>query len=146
MKDFFVSYTGKDKEWAEWVASVLLSKSFSVVLQAWDFRPGSDFIQEMQRATTESKRTLLILSPDYLNSAFAAPEWGAAFVDDPQGFKRKLLPVMVRDCEPKGLLKPIVYIRLVGLNEAAARSTLVEGISETSIQPSQPPKFPGAQR
>jgi len=35
----------------------------------------------------------MVLSPDYLKSQFASPEWAAAFADDPQGLKRKLVPV-----------------------------------------------------
>jgi hypothetical protein len=40
-KDFFVSYTGVDRQWAEWIACVLEEAGHTVVLQAWDFRPGS---------------------------------------------------------------------------------------------------------
>ncbi len=37
MKDFFISYTAKDRQWAEWVAWQLESAKFSTVIQAWDF-------------------------------------------------------------------------------------------------------------
>ena len=41
-KDAFVSYTGVDRRWAEWIAWVLEEAGHTVALQAWDFRPGSN--------------------------------------------------------------------------------------------------------
>ena len=85
MADFFVSYTSADKAWAEWIGYVLEEEGFTAVIQAWDFRPGSNFVLEMQRAATEADRTIMVLSPDYLKSQFASPEWAAAFAQDPRG-------------------------------------------------------------
>jgi len=75
MKDFFVSYTHADRQWAEWIAWQLEEAGFTTLLQAWDFRPGTNFVNEMDRATTEAERTIAVLSPDYHTSQFAAPEW-----------------------------------------------------------------------
>ncbi len=38
-KHFFVSYNGRDKHWAEWIAWILEEAGYSVIIQAWDFRP-----------------------------------------------------------------------------------------------------------
>lgn len=144
MPDFFVSYTSADKNWAEWIAYVLEEEGFSVVIQAWDFRPGSNFVLEMQKAATEAERTIMVLSPDYLQSQFASPEWAAAFASDPQGLKRRLIPVMVRRCAPPGLLKSVVYISLVDQDEHAARERLLSGITNKRAKPKHRPSFPGA--
>src|ERR1700726_1682479 len=61
MKDFFISYTKTDKAWAEWIAWTLEAAGYSTVIQAWDFRPGSNFVLEMQRAANEAKRTIAVL-------------------------------------------------------------------------------------
>src|SRR5207248_1195254 len=116
--DFFISYTGADRRWAEWIAWTLEEAGFSVVLQAWDFAPGSNFVLEMQQASADASRTIAVLSPDYLKSHFAASEWAAAFATDPEGLKRRLLPVRVRECELVGLWKTIVHLDLVHLVEA----------------------------
>ena len=141
-RDFFISYTGADRQWAEWIAYVLEEQGFSVVIQAWDFRPGSNFVVEMQNAAEGATRTILVLSPDYLQSQFAAPEWAAAFAKDPQGIERKLLPVVVRACEPRGMLKSLVHIDLTDRDEADARDTLVEGLGAGRAKPSARPAFP----
>jgi hypothetical protein len=54
------------------------------------------FVLEMQRAAAAAERTIALLSPDYLKSRFAAPEWAAAFEQDPEGMKRSLIPVRVQ--------------------------------------------------
>lgn len=144
MTDFFVSYTFKDKGWAEWIAFVLEEAGFTTKIQAWDFRPGSNFVLEMQEASENAERTVLVLSPDYLNSKMAASEWAAAFARDPQGQDRRIVPVMVRECQPKGLLPTIVQVRIHDLDEEAARRALLEGIDHKRAKPASRPAFPGA--
>ena len=143
MKDFFISYTRADRNWAEWIAWQLEEEGYEVVIQAWDFRPGGNFVLDMQNAAAGSERTIAVLSPDFLKSGFTQPEWAAAFAKDPTGAKNSLLPVRVRECELEGLLGQIVYIDLVGLNEKDAIDTLLKGIQRGRAKPSGPPRFPG---
>ncbi len=143
MSDFFISYTSADQQWAEWVGYVLEEEGFSVVIQAWDFGPGSNFVLEMQKAATTAPRTIMVLSPDYMKSQFAAPEWAAAFANDPKGLNRALVPIVVRECQVDGLLKPLVHINLIGLDEDEARQRLVDGISGKRAKPAARPAFPG---
>ena len=76
--DYFVSYTSADRAWAEWIAWILEEEGASVIVQAWDFTPGKNFVLEMHRAAERATRTVAVLSPDYIRSSFAAPEWAAA--------------------------------------------------------------------
>ena len=75
---------------------------------------------------------------------FASPEWAAAFAQDPQGLKRKLVPIMVRQCQPPGLLSSVVHISLVGEDESAAQGLLLNGLNAKRAKPAQRPSFPGA--
>ena len=141
--DFFISYASPDVAWAEWVGWVLEDSGASVVMQAWDFAPGSNFVIEMQHAAASARRTIAILSPDYLKSSFAAPEWAAAFAQDPESMKRSLVPVRVRECPLEGMLRTIVHINLVGLDEDCARKRLVDGLAAKRVKPDRRPAFPG---
>src|SRR5262245_13622226 len=143
-KDFFISYTAKDREWAEWIAWQLEEAGYSVVIQAWDFRPGGNFALDMQKAT-EAERTIAVLSPDYLQKPFPQAEWAAAFAEDSTGEARKLLPVRVVECSPKGLLAQIVYIDLVNRNETEGRDELLNGGNSGRIKPATAPPFPLSQ-
>src|SRR6266536_229797 len=142
--DFFISYTGKDEPWAEWIAWQLKEAGYTTLLQAWDFGPGSDFVQKMQEAVTSAKRTLAVLSPAYFESRFGEAEWHAVFAADPLGEQGLLVPVRVRDVKPPGLLKTRVYIDLVGLDEAGAKQRLLALLRGEGIKPSRAPQFPGA--
>jgi tetratricopeptide (TPR) repeat protein len=144
MKDFFVSYNKADRAWAEWIAWQLEETGYSTVIQAWDFRPGSNFVLEMHRAAQEAERTVAVLSPDYLQALYTQPEWTAAFAQDPMGGEQKLLPVRVRECELKGLLGQVIHIDLVGRGEDIARDELLKGVSSDRAKPDIPPSFPGA--
>jgi tetratricopeptide (TPR) repeat protein len=143
-KDFFISYNKADREWAEWVAWHLEeSGDYSVVIQAWDFGPGSNFVLEMDRAIQECERVLAVLSPDYLSSLFTKPEWAAYFAQDPTSEQRRIISVRVRECEMKGLLAPIVYADVVGKRENEAKSVLFDAVKLGRRKPQKAPGFPG---
>jgi hypothetical protein len=141
--DFFISYTKADLHWAEWVAWQLEASGYTTVIQGWDFRPGRNFVLEMDRASQKTERTIAVLSPSYLDAAYTHPEWTHAFARDPKGEKGLLLPVRVLDCAPRGLLAQVVYIDLVGLDEEAAKSRLLAKVSSGRGKPQLKPSFPG---
>ena len=145
MKDFFISYNSKDRQWAEWIAWVLEEEGYSVVIQVWDFPPGGNFVLEMQKATSAAQQTIAVISENYLEANYTQSEWAAAFSVDPEGEKRKLIPVRIQPCKPKGLLKSIIRIDLVGLSEDEARMTLLAGFRDRA-KPPQKPMFPGSTR
>ena len=90
MKDFFVSFNRADRAWADWIAWTLEAAGYEVVYQPWDFRPGGNFILEMQKAAAETRKTVMVLTDAYLQALYTQPEWAAAFVDDPRdGYKRR---------------------------------------------------------
>jgi hypothetical protein len=144
MGHFFVSYTGSDTAWAEWIAWALEDASHKVTLQKWDFRPGANFLAEMQKAAAAADQTIAVLSTDYLKSSFATPEWAAAMSQDPMGAKFKLVPVRVEKFDPAGMWRALIYIDLVGVDEETARKRLIDGLSPDRAKPSRAPLFPGA--
>ncbi len=145
-KDFFISYNKADRGWAEWIAWQLEAEGYSVVLQAWDFRPGGNFVLQMDEALTRTKRTMVLLSPNYLDleAVYSRAEWAATFKKDPDGRKGMLLPVRVRECKPTGLLATITYIDFVGLDAAAAKSALLAGVRQSRALPELEPLYPGS--
>jgi TIR domain/AAA domain len=150
--DFFMSYTGKDSRWAEWIAMQLEEAGYRTIIQAWDFRPGSNFVAEMNEAAKRAERTLLVLSPAYLASEYAFAEWATALRHDPRGKQGRVLPVRIEHCEVEGLLGPIVYIDLVDLDETLARERLLAGVQRERAKPvtvpfpasASRPVFPGS--
>jgi hypothetical protein len=142
-RDFFISFNRDDRNWAAWIAWTLEHAGYTVSFQDWDFETGSNFVLKMHDASLNSQSTILVLSDSFLKSNFAAPEWAAAFAQDPTGKERKLVPVRVEKCEPEGLLRSIVYADLVGLPENDARSTLLNAVSRGRRKPRSVAPFPG---
>ncbi|MDX1522489.1 MAG: toll/interleukin-1 receptor domain-containing protein, partial [Anaerolineae bacterium] len=136
------SYNSADKHWAEWIAWQLEEAGYTTIIQAWDFRPGGNFVVDMQRAAEEAERTIAVLSQNYLDAIYTQPEWAVAFAQDPTGGQKTLLPVRIQDCHLKGLLSQIVYIDLAGKPEAEARDLLLSGIKTGRAKPDSPPGFP----
>ncbi len=148
--DFFVSYTGADRVWAEWIAWVLEEAGYQVLIQAWDFMPGSNWVTRMQDGVTRAARTIAVLSDDYARSVYGAAEWQAAWAADPDGQTRKLLVVRVADCAPPALLNQIVAVDAVGLDETGARTELLRAAARAVAggrgKPLSAPPFPSAGR
>jgi hypothetical protein len=144
MTHFFVSYADEDKDWAEWIAWQLEEAGHKTTLQAWDFKPGMDFVSAMRHAANEADRTIAVVSPDYLRSNFGAAEWQDAFAQDPNGERGLLIPVRVRDYEAPPFLRNIIRISLVGLDENAARDKLLTGLDLSRAKPTTQPRYPGS--
>jgi hypothetical protein len=140
-RDFFVSFNQADRAWATWIAWVLEEKGYSVWFQDWDFQ--GNFVLEMNRAHQQSRRTLAVLSPDYLASCFTAPEWAARFREDAGSKHDLLIPVRVREYEPSGLLGSIAYVDLVGLARDQARRQLLNRVAGIRLKPDEEPFYPG---
>ncbi|MDQ1352918.1 MAG: hypothetical protein QG657_3224, partial [Acidobacteriota bacterium] len=143
MSKVFISYNKADRQWAEWIGWQLEENKYTVILQAWDFKAGSNFVLEMQKAAIEADHTIAVLSDDYLGASFTQPEWAAAFARDPRGEKGILIPVRVRECDVEGMLGTIIYIDLVGLDEKKAAEVLIKKIKRERLKPDTPPAFPG---
>jgi hypothetical protein len=140
-RDFFVSFNQADRAWATWIAWALEGAGYSVFFQDWDFK--GNFVLEMDKAHRQSRRSIAVLSPDYLTSRFAAPEWAARFAQDATSEHDLLLPVRVRPCQLEGLLAQIIYVDLVGCGEEAARDKLLRRVEGIRLKPDEPPLFPG---
>jgi len=140
--DFFICYTGVDKGWAEWMAWCLEDAGYSVILQAWDFRPGHNFPLMMDMAV-RAAHTLVVLSPDFLEATFVQTEWANALRQDPTGMGRKLIPVRIKPCELRDLLAGIIYVDLVGRSRDVARNILLDGVREGRAKPDSELPFPG---
>jgi hypothetical protein len=142
VKDFFISYTGTDVAWAEWVAQTLEDAGYTTVLQTWELRPGQSFIPQMNQALAEADRVLAVLSPAYFASEYTRDEWTAALVSA-RGERDRLLPVRVEAVELPPLLATRVYVDLVGLDEPAAAERLLAGVRPGRAKPTDRRQFPG---
>lgn len=144
--DFFVSYTQPDRPWAEWIAWTLEDADYRVLIQAWDFTPGANWVTLMDQGVAAAERTIAVLSAASTRSVYSAAEWQAAWSADPTGAKRKLLVTRVEDCPRPGLLGQVVSFDLFGIPQDTARADLLRAadlaVSGRRAKPTIAPPFP----
>lgn len=143
MKDFFISYNKNDKTKAKWIGGCLEQNGYSVIIQAWDFKIGNNFIIEMQKAVNEAERMIIVLSQSYIASDFCQAEWASIFAKDPTGEKRLLIPIRVEEIELSGFFYPSIYIDLFNINEQDARKRLLQAVDKNR-NPRKIPAFSNA--
>jgi len=125
----FVSYSTADEHWATWMAWELEAAGYRAMLQAWDFVPGTNFIEFMDRGVSRSAAVVAVLSPRYVDSPYGRLEWQAALQADRGNPTGRLVTVRVEECRLDGLLGIITYIDLVGVTDQhQARALLLDRI------------------
>ncbi|EWM64140.1 MULTISPECIES: toll/interleukin-1 receptor domain-containing protein [unclassified Micromonospora] len=140
--DFFISYAAPDRAWAEWIAAQLREAGWTVWLDAWEIRPGGNWMQAIAAAVDRSHSVIAVISPQSLGSQrHTTEEWFSFLVGGPE---KRVIPVLVAPTEVPTLLRPISQIRIYGLSEEEARTALLSSLAPPRARPSTTPTFPGA--
>src|SRR5688572_7542099 len=99
--DVFISYSHVD---GQWVSGVLVAKlrdgGLNVLLDETDFIPGASSIENMTNAVKQSRRTLVVLTPEWVGSDWTQFEALITTQLDPSGRDRRLIPIMRKPCKP----------------------------------------------
>ncbi|MER7500219.1 TIR domain-containing protein [Nonomuraea pusilla] len=144
--DIFVSYSPADTAWATWIAWELEAAGYRTMIQAWDFVPGTNFIDFMDRGVSEAHLVVAVLSRHYLTSRYGRMEWQAALRADPDNPSNKLVTIRLEDVQLEGLLSTITWVDLLGVaDEGHARALLLGRVGEAlagRAKPDAAPAFP----
>jgi hypothetical protein len=99
--DVFISYSHQD---AGWVWKQLLPRlegvGLRVCIDTRDFEIGTPSLVNMERAVDSSRHVLLVLTPAWVESEWTDFESLLGGTGDPAGRRRKLFPIMLKECEP----------------------------------------------
>jgi hypothetical protein len=95
----------------------------------------------METALQRADRLLAVWTDAYFQSPFATAEFRAAFVRHARD-EGRILPVLVEQASLPSLYSTLIYLDLVGLDEATAVSRLRARLA--GGRPSSPPSFPAA--
>ena len=97
--DVFVSHSSKDKEFAMRVAGDLTKAGFKVWLDQWQIPIGGSLANAVGEAIKASRFLLIIMSPDYFQSAWTVQEWQYSLAEEVSTNTIRLIPILYRDCE-----------------------------------------------
>ncbi|NIM16787.1 MAG: TIR domain-containing protein, partial [Candidatus Aminicenantes bacterium] len=101
MKRIFISYSHQDREWVEnWLMPRLEDAGLEVCIDFRDFEVGIPSLVNMERAVDTCDKTLLVLTPKWLESQWTNFEALMIQTEDPAGLKGRILPLMLEKCEP----------------------------------------------
>jgi len=148
-KDFFISYTKEDEQWALWIAGTLEQNGYKTIIQAWDFEAGGNFIEDMDNALKDSKQLIAVWSEAYSKSVYCKAEWTSAFTNYAINNKRAIIPILISNVKPTGLLASITYIDLYNVEKEKRADVLLKklqpskGRGENSVNPSNSGNFGG---
>ena len=142
--DFYISYAGKDRMWAEWVGSKLKSAGYTVELDVWDWLPGDNIVLAREAALRRACRVLALCSAAYFGGGFTEQDWTTVIATQDRDTSR-LIPVWIEDLEGRqlpDLLRSAQPIKLFGVAEAEASRRLLAGLAgELGLDGT--PLFPG---
>src|SRR5690606_10660858 len=144
----FVSYSPADTAWATWIAWELEAAGYRTMIQAWDFVPGTNFIDFMDRGVSEAQLVVAVLSRNYLGSRYGRMEWQAALRADPDNPSSRLITIRLEDVRLEGLLSTITWVDLLGVTDPGqARALLLGRVREAlagRAKPEAAPAFPAS--
>ncbi|TDD44003.1 TIR domain-containing protein [Nonomuraea terrae] len=144
--DIFVSYSPADTAWATWIAWELEAAGYRTMIQSWDFVPGTNFIDFMDRGVSEARLVVAVLSRNYLSSRYGRMEWQAALRAAPDNPSNKLVTIRLEDVPVEGLLSTITWVDLLGVTDPGqARALLLGRVTEAMAgraKPEAAPAFP----
>ena len=109
--DVFISYSSKNKDW---VRGELLKGIEDAGLHAFidyrDFTRGASSIREMERGVVEARKTLLVLTPDYVQSEYAEIESIMVQTLSPANRDLRMIPLLRRNCEKPLRIAALTHI------------------------------------
>src|SRR5262245_6107652 len=120
--DVFISYSHRNKEWVRgWLVPQLKSAGLTVCIDYESFEPGAPSITEMERAVLQSRKTALVLTPEYLQSGWAEFENILVQTLDPAAHQRRLIPVLLMSCELPLRIEVLTHVDFTRSGEHAEK-------------------------
>lgn len=135
--DVFISYSSHDKDW---VRGELLRRIEEAELRAFidfrDFARGAPSIKEMERGVAICRRTLVILTPAYIESEWCEIESIMVQTLSPANRDLRLIPLLKMSCEKPLRISALTHVDFTdGTNTDLAWSQLHAALKAPSGPP-----------
>ncbi len=140
--DVFISYSSRDKAW---VRGELLQRIEHAGLKAFidfrDFTRGAPSIKEMERGVLTSTKTLLVLTPDYIESEWCDLEAIMAQTLNPANRDLRMIPLLRTECEKPLRIAALTHVDFTeGADLDLAWRQLLTALGAPPVQ--EPPEAP----
>lgn len=109
--DVFISYSHKDEGWVtKWFLPRLKQAGLRVSIDCETFEVGAPIVVNIENSVVMSRKTVLVLTPDYINSQWATFESIVVQTLDPSARARRIIPLLLIYCELPLRLRVLTYI------------------------------------
>lgn len=135
-QDVYLSYSEADQAWVDDVLKTELDKAKITYIDSQRFIAGRFKIDEMERAIEQSRRTLLILTPQYIQEAWSRFDRLLVISYGMEVEQWLAVPVIVVPCEVPSRLRALVTVDLSTSREQAWRQLLDTISSPLELPPS----------
>ncbi len=141
--DVFISYSHKDTAWVKQTLLPVLQKERINYHYDADFDPGVPSIINMEAAVEKSRKTILVLTPNWTKSDWSSFEEVLAHTLDPIGRQRRLIPILVQPCQLPSRVGSLSYIDLTELVPGTPDFELgMQRLVRAIRKPAPPPQSP----
>jgi hypothetical protein len=98
--DVFISYSHRNEGWVrDWLLPQLEKRGIYAYIDFLHFDVGVPVLENIEHAVERCPKTLLVLTPNWVESEWTAFESLLLQTDDPAGLRRRMLSLMLEKCE-----------------------------------------------
>jgi len=109
--DVFISYSHHDEKWVTDTLLPRLEKAgLRVCIDYRDFAPGKAALLNMQDAAKNSRHTVLVLTPAWVESEWTLYESLLTRTRDPAGLQRRTVPLRLQPCELPEFISLLTWV------------------------------------
>lgn len=105
----FVSYSHKDKDFVDRLCRNLISEKIRLWIDRWELKPGDSLIDSVQIALEHAGAILVILSKNYVESAWCKKEMNAGLIRELEKKGNIIIPIVIENCDIPIFLKEKMY-------------------------------------
>jgi tetratricopeptide (TPR) repeat protein len=140
--DVFISYSHRDADWVQtWLLPRLEAAGLRVCIDDRDFEVGTPSLVNMENAARNSRKTLLVMTPNWALSEWTDFEALLTQTRDPAGRRRRLVPLLLKACDLPDRLS--IFTHADFTDPAKWDAELARVVN--SLRPAQTPRPSGRQ-
>jgi hypothetical protein len=139
----FISHSGEDRVFAERLATDLRGNGVDVWLSVWEITAGDSLRRKIEQGLTQSDIFVLVLSRSSVVRPWVQEELDAALVRRISGLCRKIIPVVLDDCEMPPFVASSLWLDMRDYQYEVGLSELLKSVFDIKTKPplGSPPTF-----
>lgn len=142
--DAFLSHSNKDRSFVTQLAEDLTKAGLRVWLDQWHIKVGDSFAQAIDEAMRSSRFLIIVMSPDYFQSAWTTQEWQSGLAEELEAGGIRLIPILYRECTVPPMLRTKLWVDFRDDSQyQPVLARLVRDLNE--LASSEPPARAGTQ-